>query len=291
MSFMIRLSYQYIILDPGDYVLEVYLLEGYQRPVRRVTAPLVSAPISLVGSAKHLSGFNTLLVETGEETVEVQYQLWSSDFFNFGYPLYRYRATIPIVWHTDLTLSSNQTVALKLIAPDGRVFEPLNPSGNLRSFVVDPDWPSGLYRLNIEVLRQGEVIGSETSPNLLQVENVERQFVLPPMTQQVNANFYDVIKLWGYDLSASRLQPGDVLSISAYWESLRTINQRLRIFNHLYDMNNKLWLANDYYAPPYRGGTIMWVPGQIVADEFSDLARSRSTPWNLYCAYRTFSGT
>ena len=87
------------------------------------------------------------------------------------------------------------------------------------------------------------------------------------MTHPVEANFYDTIKLLGYELSTRRPQPGEVLSVTLYWQSLQTVNRRFMIFNHLYDIDNNLWLANEYESPPVRLGTAAWVPGQIVSDE------------------------
>jgi hypothetical protein len=145
------------------------------------------------------------------------------------------------------------------------MFEPLNQNGNLDSFMVDPRWPSGWYRLQAEVLREGKVVGAAASPTLLQVENVERQFAPQPVEHEVNANFYNVVKLLGYNLSSLRPQVGEVLTVSLEWEALRVVNNYFRIFCHLYDTNNRLWLANDYDSP-HR--TIVRVPGEISGGEY-----------------------
>jgi hypothetical protein len=254
-------------LEPGSYVVEAYLLDGYERPVRKVTEALFTRPITLERAPKESSGFQTLRVDTGDETIFLKYQTWPFDFFDFTAPLYRYRATIPIAWETDPTLAPNQTITLKLVSPAGQTFEPLNEAGNVKNFMVEADWPAGFYGLNVEIWQDGELIGTTTWPKLLQVENEARQFTVPPLTYPVEANFYDTIKLLGYELSTRRPQPGEVLSMTLYWQSLQTVNRRFMIFNYLYDADNNLWLANEYESPPIRLGTAAWVPGEIVTDE------------------------
>jgi hypothetical protein len=47
------------------------------------------------------------------------------------------------------------------------------------------------------------------------------------------------------------------------------VNANLIMFNHLYDMDNKLWASFDHILPPYYGGPIMWVPGEVVSDGYT----------------------
>ncbi|MEW5958812.1 MAG: glycosyltransferase family 39 protein, partial [Chloroflexota bacterium] len=251
-------------LQPGVYTLEAYLLAGYTRPVQRVTGRLFSTPIIIDNPVKNPPGFKTLLVETGSTPLAVKYQIWPFDFFDFATPLYHYRAAIPIAWEAG-SLGANQSVRLSLVAPDGQAFEPLNQHGNLKNFMVEPRWPSGLYRLKAEIVLEDRLVGEAISPPLLQVENVERPFTPSPMAHEVNANFFNVIKLLGYNLSASRLQQGEVLTLSLQWESLKVVNRHFNIFYHLYDADNQAWVANDFISP-HR--TITWVPGQISGDKY-----------------------
>lgn len=271
-------------LPPGNYNLEAYLLDGYERPVERVTDRLFSVPIAIKNPVKYPSGFKSLVVNTDSVPVTVYYQIWPFDFFDLTNPLYRYRSTIPIAWDTRSALDAGQSLRLGMVAPDGQIFTPLNQGGNLDSFIIDPRWPSGWYHLQIEILRGDEVLGVAQSPTLLRVENVERQFTPQPNEYQVDANFYNVVRLLGYDLSTTRPEPGEVLTVSLQWEALRVVNSYFRIFCSLYDVKNKVWLANDYDSP-HR--TIVRVPGEISSDQY-ELWIDPQIPDGVYTVHAGF---
>jgi hypothetical protein len=256
-------------LDPGSYVLEGYLLEAYQRPLHAATGPLFSVPITLENISGRRPGLQHLPIETAGEILWVGYQLWPFNFLDFGRPEYHYRSTIRLAWEADLRSQSGQKVNLKLVGPNGRVFEPLADQGNLRAFVVEADWPAGDYRLKVELEQDDKIIGENLSSPLLWVNNRQRQFTTPPMTHRIDANFYDLVKLLGYDLPTSRVKQGEQLSVFVHWQDLQIVNVNLLMFNHLYDMNGNQWASFDHIPPPYYGGTITWVPGEFVSDGFT----------------------
>ncbi len=271
-------------LNPGDYNLEAYLLDGYQRPVERVTDRLFSVPVSIQTPVTYPSGFKTLVIDTDSAPVTMQYQIWPFDFFDLTNPLYRYRSTIPLAWDVETALDAGQTIRLSMVAPDGQIFNPLNQGGNLDSFMIDPRWPSGWYHLLAEMWQGDKVVGVGHSPALLRVENVARQFTPQPNEYQVDANFYNVVRLLGYNLSSARPQPGEVLTVSLQWETLRVVNNYFKIFCYLYDANNKVWLANDYDSP-HR--TVVRVPGEISSDEY-ELWIDPQIPAGIYKVHAGF---
>jgi len=254
-------------LLPGKYTLKVYLLNGYERPVRRVTKALFVREITITDPVSGLSVYKHVEIQTEAGLVGIKYQIWPFEFFNFSPPLYRYRAVVAVAWEPDKPLADNQTLKLQLIAANGQTFAPVNESGGVKNFIVAGDWPPGLYQLKAQVFEAGRVVGESVTLPVLQVENEARSFVPPPMHRQVNANFYNKITLLGYDVSNTRLKPGEVLSMKTYWQSRQIINQKLRMFAYLSDGNNQVWLPEKHPSPPYRGGTIVWTPGQVVTDE------------------------
>jgi hypothetical protein len=255
-------------LQPGEYILNTYLLDGYERPVRRVTDALFQRRITIEKPTKRLSNYKHIEVEAEEiGSFGVKYQVWPFEFFNFSYPLFRYRATIPIALEPDIPLSANQSVRMQLVAANGQIFTPLNETGRVKNFIVAGNWPAGLYRLNVQVLENDQILGESLTLPLVQVENEARSFTPPPMSREVKANFYNLTALLGYDMSSIRLKPGEVLSLKTYWQSQQAVNRRLGIFAHLYDLDNRVWATEDHPSPPYRGGTIVWTPGQVITDE------------------------
>lgn len=246
-------------LPPGSYTIEAFLVDTFTEPRQRVTEALFIAPVKIADTAPP-TGLKTLNFDTASGLAAGQYQVWPFDFFRFGQPLYRYRSTISIAWADP----GGADFRFKLVAPDSQEFLPVTPVGNLKNFIVDPQWPSGLYRLKIEVVENGQLLNEVISPYPLRVENKFRQFDPPLVQRPLNANFGDTALLLGYDLPKTRYQPGEILSIPTHWQSLQVTPHKLRIYNRLYDLDHQLWVVSDHDTPPLFETAITWVPGQVV---------------------------
>jgi 4-amino-4-deoxy-L-arabinose transferase-like glycosyltransferase len=90
----------------------------------------------------------------------------------------------------------------------------------------------------------------------------------PPLAIQRSLyyNLGDEVALLGYGLSATDLEPGDVLDLSLRWEALAHILQSYSVFVHLVDAGGGMWAQHD--GVPLRGlhPTTHWVEGEIVSD-------------------------
>jgi len=71
--------------------------------------------------------------------------------------------------------------------------------------------------------------------------------------------------LLGYDFPQRRLQPGETLPLTLYWQALRTIGADLKIFVHLIDAEQKIWGGRDRRAREVYS-TMLWAPNEIVSD-------------------------
>jgi hypothetical protein len=176
--------------------------------------------------------------------------LWQAGRPITGLPVYRYRATIPLTIPSDGQAS--------LLGPDDQIYLPLNPSIGFNLFVVDHNWPSGLYQVQIN--------GVDTDLSL-EVKNFERNFTPPQMMQVVNANFNDEIQLLGYDLPQHRIEAGEGIPVVLYWQSLRRIPKNYIIFDRLLDDEQQPWGGYDR-LPQEKYPTYLWAPGEVVADGF-----------------------
>ena len=254
---------------PGVYTLEAHLVEAYTQPLRQVSDALFAVPVTIEQLAHRQSGFQHLPLELDGETIQVGYQLWPPDPLRFNRPQFHYRSTIPILWQADGALPAGVEIKMALAGPDDRLFEPLAEQGNLKLFMVGADWPAGSYRLKVEAYQNGQIVQEKVSAPALDVQNRQRRFTAPAITRRIDANFYNHFKLLGYDLPNPRVQPGDELSVFVYWQNLEIVNANLIMFNQLYDADNNLWASFDHILPPYYGGTILWVPGEVVQDGYT----------------------
>jgi len=169
---------------------------------------------------------------------------------------FRYRSTIPVTAPPEGVVT--------LIGPNNRRYAPLAGVGWLRVFMVDYDWPSGEYRLQLDNVESG--LG-------LLVENFDQHyqrpwiFTVPQMMYPIKANFSDKIELLGYDLPSRQAEAGDGIPLTLYWRSLAQINDDYTMFVQLLDADQQRRGGYDRFArEDYI--TTLWVPGEVIADGF-----------------------
>ncbi len=95
-------------------------------------------------------------------------------------------------------------------------------------------------------------------------------YTSPPGEAQVaqhrqKADFGDEIALLGYDLSGTRLTPGDRLDVSVYWNAERVMTQTYQSFVHLVYPEGQIWSQSDHLNP---GGfpTNLWPTERYIKD-------------------------
>lgn len=87
--------------------------------------------------------------------------------------------------------------------------------------------------------------------------------------QETEARFADYFRLVGYDLDQSRIQPGDHVDLTLYWEVLSPTDLDYTVFTHIVGEDEKLGGQLD--SPPV-GGTYptTWLGvGEIVKDDYN----------------------
>jgi 4-amino-4-deoxy-L-arabinose transferase-like glycosyltransferase len=173
-------------------------------------------------------------------------------------PTYHYRATIPVT-----QLRPGPDGAVSLVGPDGVARVPQAKAGNTWILLVGADWPSGRYDLRT----RGNDGTTESDP-LLRVQVRPRNFQVPPMSNAAYANFGDEVMLLGYDFPEHRVQPGETLPITLYWQALRPTGRNYVVSNHLLNQSDlRQWGGADR-IPHYYYSTILWARGEVVRDDF-----------------------
>ena len=100
---------------------------------------------------------------------------------------------------------------------------------------------------------------------------------VPPTGAPVGARLGDVVELLGYNLDRQEAQPGETIHLTLVWRCLREMDVAYTVFTHLLDENEQIRGQKD--NPPMAGSysTMLWVPGEVVVDEY-DIAIRPDTP-------------
>ncbi len=91
-------------------------------------------------------------------------------------------------------------------------------------------------------------------------------------------NLGNKASLYGYDLSADVVRPGDTLYLTLYWRALDTMDTPYTVFTHLLDEDNQVRGQMD--SPPLGGArpTTGWVPQEYLRDEYQLVVQSDAQP-------------
>jgi 4-amino-4-deoxy-L-arabinose transferase-like glycosyltransferase len=258
-------------LPAGNYVLQLRLL-GELNPILSTQGdPMVLGSIALAPASVELD--DTLAL--GQQSIV--YTFWHEEQPDDNLPVYGENATIVISTQDVL----NDEMQLSLIDPIGQTHKPVDWTGRVYNFRIAPNFPSGEYRLRLEQRRGETLVAQAETPPLLEVKTEARRFDIPSMSQPVSANFAGYVGLLGYDLPQTRLEPGDALPVTLYWQALRTIGADLVLFNHLIGPDGRQWGGQDRRAQDVYS-TMLWAPGEIVPDTYRVSLSSDAPPGAYY---------
>ena len=277
-------------LPAGQYPVQIQIL-GHNGPLQ-ITAWAAERAEAVTWQDTVLSLTDVVLSEptqlplsktvaiTGEQLVgpiPFELQLWRTDGRSDEQPLYRYPATISVV-------TSRSDVVVALIDESGQVWPSLRHEGQVHTFVIGPRWSSGLYRMQITLLENEQVVGQTTTDPLLTVENWwQRQFTVTEIPVPFEANFADQIHFLGYDLPQGQVQAGQAFPITLYWQAPpdRAPQAEFIQFNNLLDGAGTVRGGYDRYPLEYYN-TLLWAPGEIVVDGYAVAVEADAPPGNYY---------
>ncbi len=176
----------------------------------------------------------------------------------------------PFTYRSTLTFVVPPNAGPTLVSPTGKLFAPeqTHPGADktIAHFIVGANWPGGDYQLT-----------GISEPVTVSVSNRPRQFEAPPVQYRLDANFADAITILGYDLPRRRVEPGQSFPLTLHLQARRTLGKNLAIFNHLLDRDAAQRGGVDRIPQNYYT-TLLWVPGEIVSDEYVVPVDSNAPP-------------
>jgi hypothetical protein len=186
------------------------------------------------------------------------------------------------------SLSQNIGLVLALATPAG---EPVPLFEKPQPLIMDyptTAWPAGhIYRASYRVLLPAtletndytlalRLFDLETAEPLveqllfpLSVEARTHVFEAPALTNKLNIDFEDAVRLLGFELTglSPQLQPGQEVRLKLQWQALREMHESYKIFLHLTDVRGQIVSQVDTLPQQGAAPTSGWVAGEIIQDE------------------------
>jgi hypothetical protein len=129
---------------------------------------------------------------------------------------------------------------------------------------IPPTLASGDYRVWAGLATPGgETGGLEIAT--LRVESVARSFELPPIENQLEADFGDGMRLKGWSLAQPR--PG-VARLTLFWHPNATPSRDYRVFNHVIDRSGRIVTQRDGVPVAWTRPTTGWIAGEAIEDGY-----------------------
>lgn len=148
-------------------------------------------------------------------------------------------------------------IRLAVYAPDGA---PLPVAGTYSYKVLDW-WTREKNPTGSEVLLR-PAVKIEERPRRYRAPNMEHRLdvVLGPEGDP------DDVRLLGYDITTTSVEPGGAIELTFYWKALRQMDRIYAVFNHLVGPDETLLSQEDSWPQGGAYHTNQWLPGEVIED-------------------------
>ncbi len=227
-------------------------------------------------------------------------------------------------WRALTTLEEDYQITLEWRAEDGRTWSrgdghligDVYPTSVWREgqviedrwdVIVPPDLPNGPYRLIAKVGSQNGAAGAEaallavkgwpffdkheTTLAYLSVVGRKRSYEIPAMEHPLEARFGEMVKLVGYDLGVEgqsklpyRIEPGEVIHLTLYWQALAPMEDSYTVFTHLLDGEGRVRGQKDNLPGNGAWPTNSWAVGEVIRDEYDIPVGANAPPGDYVIA-------
>jgi len=135
-------------------------------------------------------------------------------------------------------------------------------------FLVPAATPDGTYSLRVELLDpSGLPLAPAASLIDIRIHAPERTFDLPAAQYPLSATLDGQATLLGYDLSDTRLAPGQTFTLTLHWRAEATAPTNMVVFAHLLDPAQRIQAQSDRVPVAGSRPTTGWLPGEVLRDE------------------------
>lgn len=165
--------------------------------------------------------------------------------------------------------------------------------GLFPAIVTEPAYANVGGVLEQAMLSQRPVYLIKPMPGLEVKVQLESPSALPPLVRVLGpavmappmrarqANLGDGVRLVGYDQAPRRVQPGQPLTVTLYWQPLVEMEDRYASYVHVVDGSGRGLLQSDHVPGGDYYPTSFWEPGEVLRDAHT-LTVPESLPFGLY---------
>jgi len=100
------------------------------------------------------------------------------------------------------------------------------------------------------------------------VEETDRVFQVPSMSNRDEARLGERVELLGYDLATDSVAPGETLTMTLYWRTLVEMRTDYTVFTHLLAPDGSMTGQRDNQPVGGTYPTSLWVPGEVIRDVY-----------------------
>lgn len=170
-------------------------------------------------------------------------------------------------------LNRDYALQIRLLRPDGDIaalatqviWEGIYPTHHWRqgevvssneALRVPVNLEGGNYRLQIRVTdAKGDPIdeGEWFDLGSVRIWGRPHVFEQPPIETTVDAEVEEVARLVGYRLDLGQATPGGAIRLTLIWQALGASEKPLRVFTHLYNMNDTTGVYAQHDGDPANG--------------------------------------
>ncbi len=137
----------------------------------------------------------------------------------------------------------------------------------LHDVVVDPETPTGTYRLVLELLDGQQAVASHTMGEV-RVAGRERVYAVPHFAVADDAHWGGAVSLLGHDLALGQGEGGAYVDLTLHWQTQERMETSYTVFIHLVDDQERIWGQVDRIPLEGTYPTSAWLPGEIVSDRY-----------------------
>ena len=147
--------------------------------------------------------------------------------------------------------------------------------------MVDAAAPTGTYSLMLNLFDgAGHPLRvPDLQLGRITVSGRQRLFEVPTTIQHpLQAELGEMVRFLGYDLPRREVSPGDMLSLTLYWQTIRRMDTSYTVFTHLLDENSRIWGQKDNIPVQSTYPTTGWLPGEVIVDHYEIPVRKDAPP-------------